>query len=217
MAQQHILSAIKQLNRQIFTTREIAFLRKSTLSNTTQTLSGLAKAKVIIKIYRGIWGIEFGKERISRYSIIPFLTPQGRSYLSFTSALHLYGIIEQIPQVVTLAFSGHSRRIHTALGDFELHRLAPGFFKGFDWYKIEGKFLIADPEKAFVDCLYLSARKSKQFGSFPELHFPSTFKEKKVWAWTEAIPDIKIRTAVKNKLKAIFNKEGEFYGKSSYY
>lgn len=198
-----VLAAIKQLKRNVFTTSEIAAYSGSTASNTTQKLNYLAQKGIILKIVRGVWGLEIGNEKIDLYSAIPFLLPRHRAYVSFISALHLYGIIEQIPQGVTVASTSHTRRIRTKLGALFVHRISPSFFKGFDWYKGSGNFLIAEPEKALVDCLYLSARKKKQFGHFPELNFPATFSFAKAVNWAKEIKDAKIRIAVLKKLKEI--------------
>ncbi len=202
MTKKPVLTAIKELRRPLFTTREIAASCGGSLSNAVQALNLLEKKGVIFKITRGIWGLEIGKERPSAYSAIPFLLPH-RVYVSFISALHLHGIIEQIPQAVTLASTGHTKTLRTKLGDYFVHKISPSFFRGFDWYKGNGNFLIADPEKALVDCLYLSARKKKQFGFFPELSFPDSFSFEKAKRWGEAIPDAKIRSAVLRKLEVL--------------
>lgn len=201
MVKQHILSAIKQLGRPVFTTREIAGLCGSTLSNSVQALNQLADKGIVFKISRGLWGLSLSEEKISQYSVVPFLLPHQRAYVSFISALHLYGIIEQIPQSITLASPAHTKTMRTTLGTFFIHRLAPTFFKGFGWYKGEKDFLIAEPEKALADCLYLSARRKKQFSHFPELNFPENFSFKKAEQWIKEIPDKKIRVHAQNKLK----------------
>ena len=126
-----------------------------------------------------------------------------RAYVSFISALHLYGIIEQIPQVVTLATTAHTKTIRTKAGIFRLHQMHPSFFDGFGWYKGAGSFLIAEPEKALVDSLYLSTRKKKQFGYFPELYFPESFSFQKAKKWVKKISDYKIRVSVERKLENI--------------
>jgi len=195
-----VLAAIKKVDRNVFRTREIASLCQSSLSNTTQALNCLVKKGIVLKIYRGIWGLEIGKQKLSPYSIISFLLPRQRAYVSFISALHLYGIIEQIPQSITLASTSHTRTIRTKLGTFFVHKISPAFFKGFDWYKGEGDFLIAEPEKALIDCLYISVRKKRQFGYFPELNFPSSFDFKKAKKWAQKIPNPKVQSAVLKKL-----------------
>ena len=202
MAKRPILIFIKKLNRPVFTTHELAALSEKSLSAVTQGLNFLQRQGLIFKIYRGIW-IEAGDKRLSPYTIIPFLFPRQRAYVSFISALHLYGIIEQIPQIITLASMVHTKTVRTKIGEFSIHRIAPSFFDGFDWYKGRGSFLIAEPEKALIDALYLSARRKKQFGYFPELRFSKAFSFGKAKKWAEKIPYSKIRYHVLKKLSLL--------------
>lgn len=202
MPKQSIMVGIKQLNRPVFTTRELSGLCGISLSGTTQSLNLLCKKGLITKLKRGLWA-EIDSERMSAYTAIPFLLPYQQVYVSFISALHIYGIIEQIPQVITLASTGHTRIMRTRIGTFSIHQISPSFFCGYDWYKGSGSFLIAEPEKALVDCLYLSVRKRRQFNYFPELHFPKSFSFKRVKEWAWKIPDSRIRTGVIKKLERI--------------
>lgn len=199
MVQQSLIPFIKQLHRPVFTTHELSAISGKSLSTTTQALGFLEKEGLILKIYRGIW-IENDNKNISPYAVIPFLFARHRAYVSFISALHVYGIIEQIPQVITLASTSHTKIIPTKIGTFAIHQISPLFFNGFNWYKGSGSFLIAEPEKALIDSLYLSARKKKQFGYFPELHFPASFSFKQARQWVKKIPDQKIRAHVQKKL-----------------
>ncbi|MBU4314709.1 MAG: hypothetical protein KJ821_07965 [Actinobacteria bacterium] len=204
MVRQSILTFAKKLNRPVFTTREAAMLSDSSLSNASQMLNILERKGLVFKVARGIWA-ETGNERLSPYSIIPFLLPKNRAYVSFISALHLYGIIEQIPQEINLASTIHTKKIHTKVGTFFIHQISPSFFDGFDWYEGNGSFLIAEPEKALIDSLYLSARKKRQFSYFPELYFPKSFSFKKAGKWIGKIPDSRIKSSVKKKLTEIKN------------
>jgi predicted transcriptional regulator of viral defense system len=202
MPKRDILVYARQLRRPIFTTHELSAGSGKSPSATTQALNCLRRQGLVLKVYRGIWA-EKGRDELSPYSVIPFLFPRHRAYVSFISALHLHGIIEQIPQVITIASTSHTKTMHTAIGTFSVHRIAPSFFKGFDWYKKEGNFLIAEPEKALVDSLYLSARKKRQFGHFPELHFPEDFSVSKAKSWARSIADANIRHNVQKKLAVI--------------
>ncbi len=199
MGDRSVYSCIRQLGRPVFTTAEARAISGRSPSAATQALNYLARQGLIYKIYRGVW-TEAGMGRISPYTVIPFLFPRQRAYLSFVSALHLHGVIEQIPQVITLASMSHTKTLRTRIGTFNVHQLAPYFFTGFDWYKGTGSFLIAEPEKALADCLYLSACRKKQFGYFPELHFPKSFSFKKVEDWMKSIPSAMVRTNVQGKL-----------------
>ncbi len=202
MPKKDILTFIKDLGRPVFTSHELAAASGKSLSTVIQAFGYLERQGLIRKAYRGIW-VEAGNKHLSPYSLIPFLFPRGRAYLSFLSALHLYGIIEQIPQVITLASTSHTRIIKSKLGIFSAHQIAPSFFRGFDWYHQDGDFLIAEPEKALVDSFYLSACKGRQFAYFPELRLPSSFSLKRAKAWAESIRAPKIKAAVLRKLEAL--------------
>ncbi len=202
MDKKHILSCIKEFPGRIFTTRQLSNMSGKSLSATIQALTSLKEKGMVEKLYRGIWAEDTGSP-LSPYSVIPFLPLKSRAYVSFISALHFYDIIEQIPQVITLASIEHTRKIATKVGTFSVHRIKPEFFKGFKWYKNEGKFLIAEKEKALVDCLYISAYKKNRFGYFPELSFDKSFKKTKVKYWIKQIPENNVRKHVQKKVKEI--------------
>ena len=199
---QSILSFIKKINRPLFTTAELGAISGKSLSTVTQALNYLQKQGAIFKVYRGIWA-EITNKPLSPCSVIPFLFSRHRAYVSFISALHFYDIIEQIPQVITLASTIHTKTIITKLGTFSVHKIAVSFFDGFGWYKNKGDFLIAEPEKALIDCLYLAGYKKKQFASFPELHFPKSFSFKKAKEWVKKIPNPRVRVLAQQKLTTI--------------
>lgn len=201
-SQRNIMVFIRRLGRPIFTTSELTATSGKSASTIIQCLNRLVKQGLLIKIYRGVWA-EPGCKTFSAFEFIPHLFPHQRVYVSFITALHLQDIVEQIPKVVTLASLAHTRTLKTRAGTFSVHQIAPAFFDGFDWHKGDGNFLIAEPEKALIDSLYLSSRKKKQFGHFPELHFPPTFSFKRASLWVDRIPERKIRLYVLKKLEAL--------------
>ena len=196
------MTFIRKLGRPVFTTHELTAISGKSSSTTIQSLNRLVAQGLLIKLYRGVWA-EPGSRALSPFEVIPYLFPRQRVYVSFISALHLHGIVEQIPQVITLASTSHTSKIRTKAGVFSVHQLAPVLFDGFDWYKGEGSFLIAEPEKALIDSLYLSSRRKKQFGYFPELHFPDEFNFKKAAEWIKLVPEKKIRLYIQKKLKTL--------------
>lgn len=199
---QDLRTFVKKMGRPVFTTHELTALSGKSPSTVIQSLNYLVRQGLIVKIYRGVWA-DSGPRALSPFEVIPHLFPHQRVYVSFISALHLYGIVEQIPQVITLASTAHTNTLRTQAGVFSVHQIAPAFFDGFDWYQREGNFLIAEPEKALIDSLYLSSRKKKQFGSFPELDFPPDFSFKKAAAWAGRIPEKRIGLYVLEKLDAL--------------
>ncbi len=197
-----LLTYIKQIGRPVFTTREIATVSGKSSSVVTQSLGHLKKHGLLLKVCRGVWA-ETGHPSLSPYAVIPFLSFRHRAYVSFLSALHLHGVMEQIPQVIMLASTAHTRTLRTKLGTFAVHRISPKLFKGFDWYGSQESFLIACPEKALVDSLYLSACKKKQFGNFPELSLKRPFSFKKAYAFAGEIPNGKVRSFVLKRLREL--------------
>jgi hypothetical protein len=120
--------------------------------------------------------------------------------VSFLTALHLHGLIEQIPQIVYAATTGPTRLKKTSLGTFSFHRIDPAFFKGYDWYGERRDFLIATPEKALVDSLYVSSRKARHFAFFPEIDFGSGFQLGRAMEWIDEIRDPMIQKYCRERL-----------------
>jgi predicted transcriptional regulator of viral defense system len=155
---------------------------------------------LVKKVTRGVWCTP-EDSRFSIYSLVPFLAGGHRAYVSLISALHLHDLIEQIPEVIFAVTTGHSRMRTTTLGTFSYHRVHPHFFAGFEWYENRQEFLIATPEKALVDALYLSSRKGKRFRFFPEINLGAGFSFKHAREWAERIEhDLWTREYVMRKL-----------------
>lgn len=182
--------ALAKLGRPVFTTSEIAAMSGRTTSSVVQTLVQLERAGIVARLRRGLW--RDARREMSPFDVVPFLAPDKTLYVSFTSALHLHGVIEQIPQTITVATLSHARTVRTIVGTYRLHQVCPELFDGFDWYKGRGGFLIAQPAKALVDCLYLSGRKRKSFASFPELDLARIDVEE-ARQWIARIPSLRLR------------------------
>jgi predicted transcriptional regulator of viral defense system len=198
MAEKTLIAHVMGLGRPVFSSRELSSVSGKSPSAVSQGLAFLSRQGLAVKVAHGLWAV--GVSAPSPYSLIPYLLPRQRTYVSFTSALHLHGIIEQIPQVVTLASVAHSAEIKTASGQFVVHHIAPSFFCGFGWRKEGEGFLIAEPEKALVDCLYISAFRKRQFSCFPELRFGRDFSFKKAYFWAGAIKNLKAAANARRRL-----------------
>jgi hypothetical protein len=86
---------------------------------------------------------------------------------------------EQIPLVIFAVTTGPTRVRKTSVGAYSYHRIHPHLFEGFDWYGKGQDFFVATPEKAVVDSFYLSSRRGKRFGSFPEIDLKARFSFKR--------------------------------------
>lgn len=195
-----VIETIHKIGRLVFTTREISSLTGISAGSVTQTLSRLERQGVVKKILRGVWAIA-GDRHFSPLIVIPYLAPNHRTYLSFISALNVHGVIGQIPQVITVASTAHTKIVRTPVGTFHLHRISPDLFDGFTWNRTED-YLIATPEKALVDCLYLASRKKNQFAHFPEMDI-GILNGRKIREWAGKIRNARIRKNVLQKIDAI--------------
>jgi predicted transcriptional regulator of viral defense system len=194
--------AVQAAGRPVFTSREIAALRGSSVSATSRALKRMARQGLIANATRGVWCVP-SHPRYTPFALVPYLTGGRRAYVSFFSALHLHGLIEQIPRVIYVATTGHTRIARTAVATYSLHRIHTDFFAGYDWYRDGHEFLIASPEKALVDCLYLASRRGRRFGHFPELDLTGGFSIRRARDWVARIRDPRIRAHAARRLRQI--------------
>jgi len=178
--------AIRLVGRPVFTTRQIAALREGSVSATSQALARMEHRGLVKRVTRGIWCIP-DDPGFSLYSLVPLLAGGHRAYVSLISALHLHGLIEQIPQIVYAVTTGHTRERATSVGTYSYHRIIPDLFAGFDWHGDRQDFLVAIPEKAVVDSFYLSSRKGRRFRFFPEIDLGAEFSFERAVEWADQI------------------------------
>ena len=201
MVKKTLIAHIMGLGRPVFSLRELSAVAGSSPSAVSQGLAYLRGQGLVVKVAHGVWAA--GGVMPGPYSVIAHILPKQRAYVSFTSALHLHGVIEQIPQAVTLASVAHGGEIKTAAGVFAVHHLAPSFFSGFGWSAGGDGFLLAEPEKALVDCLSVSAFRKRQFSHFPELRLDKNFSFKKAYSWVERIKSAKAAVHARKRLDSI--------------
>ncbi len=161
---------IKYLQQEFFfTTNSYACSNGLALSAASKQLNRLYKKHIIEKVTRGVWA-NTNHPYYSPLAIVPYLLGKEQGYISFLTALHSHGIISQIPLKIQIATTGHKRDLKSPIGHFEFIHLTPHMMKeGISWSENKSNYLIASPEKALLDTLYISTRKSKRFSSLPEL------------------------------------------------
>jgi predicted transcriptional regulator of viral defense system len=190
------LSRLRGLQVPIFTTSEAAVALRGTTGAASKTLQRLREAALVRSIRRGLWTLD---PDLSPLVVPEYLTAPAPSYVSLQTALHLHGMIDQIPSVVYAVTLARTQRVRTALATFSLHRIAPSFFGGFEVAPRTGA-KVATPEKALLDVFYLSAGRSRLFSSLPELELPPGFRVREARAWIERIPSSRVRTLVGRRL-----------------
>jgi predicted transcriptional regulator of viral defense system len=114
-------------------------------------LHRLVREGVLTRMRRGIYRVSIHSVEGAHLANLLY-TP---SYLSFESALSLYGILSQIPYAMTLATTRRSKKMTLDGTAVEYRQLREDLFFG---HRLEKGLDIAEPEKALLDALYLVKR-----------------------------------------------------------
>ena len=121
-------------------------------SNTAKALLGRLKKKGIISsLTKGKYLFLLAKKPPEDFEIASFI--YGPSYISLESALSFYGIIDQFPYQITSVTLRKARNFEVNGKNFVYTHIKKSFFQD---YKKENNYLIATPEKAVFDLLYLT-------------------------------------------------------------
>jgi len=189
------LSRVRALGVPVIDTADAAATLKQSTTATTKTLSRLAQAGLITSVRQGTWWVNGS---VDPYRLPQYLTAPLDSYLSLQTALHLHGMIEQVPSVYYAVSLARTQRVVTRVGTFSLHHLAPEVFGGYE--ETEHGLKLATAEKALFDFAYLSAGRSRIFTSLPELEVPRGFHRKELARWLTKISSERSRTITQRKL-----------------
>ncbi|GAC1352974.1 MAG: hypothetical protein NVSMB1_21410 [Polyangiales bacterium] len=189
---------LREWGTPVISTADTAAALGQSVDAANKFLNRLSDASLIVPVFRGLWGIATPLDPL----LLPeHLTAPYPSYVSLQSALHLHGMIEQIPAVTYVVSLDRTRRLTTRLGTYSIHRVSPEFFGGFE--QLSSGVKLATPEKALLDLLYLSATRTRLFAALPELVLPPTFDRKVTAHWIARIGSASLRTMVRDRLQSI--------------
>jgi predicted transcriptional regulator of viral defense system len=158
----------------IFTTRDYANYSSITVPAASKRLLRLADKKLLTRVTKGLWA-NTGHPWFHPLACVPYLLGKEQGYISFLSALHLHGLVSQIPKTIQTATTGHARTLDSPVGQYEFLQLKPELMQqGTQWSETRLPYLIATAEKALIDTLYLSTRKNRRFARLPEVEISNT-------------------------------------------
>ncbi len=147
----------------IVTTREFANHSGISMSATAKRLPRLSAKNLLTRITKGVWA-NTSHPYFHPLSCVPYLLGKEQGYVSFLTALHLHGVISQIPKTIQVATTGRGRSLDSPVGRYEFFQIKPELMKqGAYWSETHLPYLIAAPEKALLDTLNLSTRKNRRF------------------------------------------------------
>ena len=106
--------------------------------------------RISTKIY-----INHFNQQVSSRDLVNTLRP--RSYISLESALVDQGVITQNPSVLTCVTPGYPPTVRGKSVIIVYRKISPGLYWGFEEKATRyNKYLIAEPEKALLDWIYLT-------------------------------------------------------------
>jgi len=180
----------------VFETADAAVRLGLSNAHASATLARLAAAHHLDRLRRGLWALP---DRVDPLTLPGRLTAPLPSYVSLQSALYLHGMISQVPTITYAVSLARARRFSTPLGTISVHHVAPSFFFGYEDTGQTG-VMMASPEKALVDFLYLAPARSKLFRALPELELPRAFSARRAREIAAQVPSARRRTMVRRAL-----------------
>lgn len=155
----------RQIKEPIFS---LADIRKTGLRVYPYQLSLWRDEELLIKLKNGIYLFTARKDLVSNESVA--FTIYQPSYISLEWALSHYGIIPEMVYNVTSVTSKTTRTFKNDIGLFAYRHLKKDLFFGYK--KVDdgkGMYLLAEPEKALLDYLYLNLAKLHDEADIEEL------------------------------------------------
>jgi len=165
MSSMEYLNKIHKSGKKLFTTTDLSLIlgvqKSRTLENIIKTL---LTTEIFLSLERGKYCL--ASSQISDFEIANFL--YSPSYISLETALNYHGILSQFPLEITSVTTA-KRTTKIVLGKaYTYSKINMGLFTGY--YK-EENFLIATPEKALFDFLYLISRSLRTASYLDEMDF----------------------------------------------
>lgn len=189
----------------IFTTRDFAAAGGLSLPAASKRLDRYAGTGFLTRVTKGLWA-NASHPHFHPLACVPYLLGKEQGYVSFLTALHLHGIVSQIPQTVQVATTGRGRLLNSPVGTYEFLRIKPELMgDGSEWSDTHQPYLMATKEKALLDVLYLSTRKNRRFARLPELDLAgSGFRPRKFESLLRELPyPVRIRSAILSRWQGI--------------
>lgn len=151
-----LIRVVQKHSLRVFTTADIITLTGLSPAAATKALARLAVEDLVARIKRGVWVGKLGAE-FNPYEAVAHLRAPWPAYVSLYSALADFGVVQEIPQIVYGVSAAPPKRYRTSIGEFRIHHLPERLIWGYEMKRQgQSSYPIADPEKAFLDLVYLA-------------------------------------------------------------
>lgn len=194
----NLLAAYQELKalEPTFFTKEAASVLGASTSHASTILSRLAKQKTVVRLARGRWAYSHFVDPLLLPNVL--VSPM-MSYISLYSALYYHGMIDQIPSTIFAITNGKTKLFKTPLGKISIHSINPFLFTGYEVYG-KNSLLMATPEKALFDTLYLMPAKSNLFKRLTEIDLPENFRFSSFKEWLKQVKNKSRRILIEKKI-----------------
>jgi len=119
-------------------------------------LARWVKMGKILQIRRGLYALASPYQKLKPHPFYVANHLQRASCVSLQSALSLYGLIPELVSVTTSVTTGRPERLETPLGTYEFRHIKTPLLFGYHLRDFGGQSaLVASPEKALLDLIYL--------------------------------------------------------------
>jgi predicted transcriptional regulator of viral defense system len=151
-----LIKKLRDIPKGYFTLTDIKKISSMSSESLRVSMSRLAKNGEIHRVARGIYSADLARINWESFACETYQP----SYISFESALAMHNVLSQKPVHITLATTNRSKRMTIRDKNIIYRHIQPHLFWGFEK---SGSYLIADPEKALLDLIYLSLRGYAKF------------------------------------------------------
>lgn len=186
----------EKINSAIFTLQDIRLLGLKVFA---YQLSMWQKQGYITKLKNGVYIFNDALAKTSPEEIALFLYEP--SCVSLEKALSIYGIIPEMVYATTSVTPKTTRRFKNKLGIFIFKHIQPNLFFGYG--KAKNGILMADPEKALLDLLYLNKIKTEVDLASLRLNWPAikkSFDKNKFKKYAKAYKKLTLAKTIEGKL-----------------
>ena len=187
----------------VFSTRQFAVLCERRIDVASRQLIRLAREGGVMRLTRGVWA-QPAHPRFTPTAAVPLLLGNEQGYVSFLSAMHLHGLISQIPGSIEIATTGHTRQLDTPVARYEFLRIQPAMMRqGIAASATEPPYNLATAAKALIDTLYIATRKRRRFASLPEVDMGEVDRAELQGLLDGQVRPGPIRSAIERRLAAL--------------
>lgn len=183
----------------VFLTKQAAALLKISNNHAATLLGRLEKQQTIVRLAQGRWAYSTEVDPLLLPNILSY--PMS-SYISLYTALYYHGMIEQISSTVFAITNGKTKNFQTPFAAISLHHIIGPLFTGYETYGFQNA-LLATPEKALFDTLYLMPAKSNLFKRLTELEIPENFNFALLEPWLKHVKNTSRRISIEHALEKI--------------